>query len=322
MGALPEQAANDLLRHVGERLSIRVQSEQGHTNDLVGVLLPTGELETKSGVRTFDPARVVAWRVVKAPRGTGIPMSQRILDIEGASSELWAPTNQERSPRWHLRAAGGYTRRANSMIPLAAPWESKAWSGSSLDADLAEGDRFYQAHGLPTIVALPLPLYEDLAALLIARKWRSMLDISVMVRIDRNSVDEISKEHLGQIEISPAPDVAWIDAHGRALGNDGHSVLTSGTPRFLSYVIDNEIVGTARVGFARQWSALGAVRVDAKHRRKGIARALVERAINLAQDQGFPFMLLQVDCDNHAAIALYESLGFTHHHRNTYLSRD
>ncbi|NBO07946.1 MAG: GNAT family N-acetyltransferase [Actinobacteria bacterium] len=322
MGALPEQAANDLLLHVGERLSVRVQSEQGHTDDLVGILLPTGQLETKAGVRTFDPAHVVAWRIVKPPRGTGVPMSQRILDIESASSELWAPTHQERTPRWHLRAAGGYTRRANSMIPIAPPWESKSWSGSSLDADLAEADRFYQAHDLPTIITLPMPLYEELAAILIAREWKLVLDISVMVRIDRNSVDESANAHLGQIEISTTPDASWMVAHGRALGNEGHSVLTSGTPRFLSYVLDGEVVGTARVGFARQWSALGAVRVNPKHRRKGIARALVERAINVAQDQGFPFMLLQVDCDNDAAITLYKSLGFTHHHRNIYLSRD
>ena len=316
---MPEQSANDLLTHVGERLSVRVQSEEGHTDDLVGILLPSGELETKSGVRAFDPAHVVAWRVVKAPLGTGIPMSQRILDIESASSELWTTSDQERTPRWLMRAAGGYTRRANSMIPIAAPWESKVWGASSLEDDLAEGERFYHARGLPTILALPLPLFEGLASDLLAKGWKKSLDISVMVRIDRKLVSEIAGDH--RIEISTVPDARWITAHGREIGSQGYEVLTSGTPKFLSYIHDGEVVATARVGFSGQWSALGAVRVAPEHRRQGIARALVMHSINLAQNEGFPFMLLQVDCDNLGAIALYESLGFTHHHRNIYLSR-
>ena len=197
---MPEQSANDLLTHVGERLSIRVQSEEGHTDDLVGILLPSGELETKGGVRAFDPAHVVAWRVVKAPLGTGIPMSQRILDIESASSELWTTSDQERTPRWLMRAAGGYTRRANSMIPIAAPWQSNVWGATSLEDDLSEGERFYHARGLPMIVALPLPLFEGLATDLLANGWKKSLDISVMVRIDRKLVSEIAGDH--RIEIS------------------------------------------------------------------------------------------------------------------------
>ncbi|MTB13848.1 MAG: GNAT family N-acetyltransferase, partial [Actinobacteria bacterium] len=83
-----------------------------------------------------------------------------------------------------------------------------------------------------------------------------------------------------------------------------------------------EVVGIARIGFAQSWSALGAVRVNPDFRRQGIARALGECAINSANERGYPFMLLQVDCDNHPAIELYKSLGFTQHHRNIYLSRE
>ena len=211
------------------------------------------------------------------------------------------------------------------MIPIAAPWESNAWGASSLEDDLAEGDRFYHARGLPTILALPLPLFEGLATDLLANGWKKSLDISVMVRIDRKLVSETASDH--RIEISTAPDARWINAHGREIGSQGYEVLTSGSAQFLSYLHHNylhqdEVVATARVGFAGRWSALGAVRVAPEHRRQGIARALVTSSINLAQNEGFPFMFLQVDCDNHAAVSLYESLGFAHHHRDIYLSRD
>jgi ribosomal protein S18 acetylase RimI-like enzyme len=64
------------------------------------------------------------------------------------------------------------------------------------------------------------------------------------------------------------------------------------------------------------------VRVNPDFRRQGIARALVECAINSANEREYPFMFLQVDCHNQPAIALYKSLGFTEHHRNIYLSRE
>jgi ribosomal protein S18 acetylase RimI-like enzyme len=320
VSALPDRAANDLLSHVGERLSVRIQSEEGHTDDLVGILLPTGQLETKSGLKSFDIAKVVAWRVVLAPRGTGTPASQRVLDIELASSELWSGSEHLRTARWLLRAADGYTRRANSMVPSAPPWESALWTESSIDDDIAEADRFYQSRSLPTIISLPIPLFNDVASSLYERGWKSNLDLSVMVRVSRDKV--ITENTFSDIQSATTPSTEWITAHGRELGSQGEQVLLSGNPLFLSYAKSEEVVGIARVGFAQSWSALGALRVNSDLRRQGIARALVECAINSANERGYPFMFLQVDRHNQPAIALYESLGFAEHHRNIYLSRE
>ncbi|CAB4691658.1 unannotated protein [freshwater metagenome] len=317
---MPEQRANDLLSHVGERLSVRIESEEGHTEDFVGILLPTGQLETKTGLKSFDPSKVVAWRVVLAPRGTGTPASQRVLEIELASSELWSGPEHLRTARWLLRAAGGYTRRANSMVPCVPPWESTLWDENSLDDDIAEADRFYQSRSLPTIISLPLPLFDGLASSLYERGWKSHLDLSVMVRISRDKI--VTKNSFTEIQSATTPSARWITAHGRELGSQGEQVLRSGNPLFLSYSKSEEVVGIARIGFAQSWSALGAVRVNPDFRRQGIARALGECAINSANERGYPFMFLQVDCNNHPAIELYKSLGFTQHHRNIYLSRE
>jgi ribosomal-protein-alanine N-acetyltransferase len=52
------------------------------------------------------------------------------------------------------------------------------------------------------------------------------------------------------------------------------------------------------------------VAVDPHHRRKGIARALTQRALGYLRRQNEPHVWLQVKDDNHAAIQLYRSLGF------------
>ena len=206
------------------------------------------------------------------------------------------------------------------MVPCAPPWESTVWNKSSLDDDIAEADRFYQSRSLPTVISLPIPLFDDVASSLYERGWKSNLDISVMVRISHDKV--ITENTFSEIQSATTPSAEWITAHARELGTQGEQVLLSGNPLFLSFFTSEEVVGSARVGFAQGWSALGAVRVNPDFRRQGIARALVECAINSANEREYPFMFLQVDCHNQPAIALYKSLGFTEHHRNIYLSRE
>ena len=52
------------------------------------------------------------------------------------------------------------------------------------------------------------------------------------------------------------------------------------------------------------------VAVHPNHRRQGIARRLMEAALELAQHKSGRWLALQVEAENQAAIALYRSLGF------------
>jgi ribosomal protein S18 acetylase RimI-like enzyme len=83
-------------------------------------------------------------------------------------------------------------------------------------------------------------------------------------------------------------------------------------PGFV-WVEDDHIVGNIsarRVGpFGRGW-LIGNVAVSRTWRRRGIARSLMQAAIDLARRQRGEWMALQVRSDGEAARGLYQSLGF------------
>jgi ribosomal protein S18 acetylase RimI-like enzyme len=83
------------------------------------------------------------------------------------------------------------------------------------------------------------------------------------------------------------PGFVWIEA-GRIVGNV--------TVRRLS-------------SFGHGWM-IGNVAVDPEWRRRGIARQLLQAAIDLARDQDADWISLQVRSDNTGAHDLYRSLGF------------
>jgi hypothetical protein len=76
---------------------------------------------------------------------------QAIIELERAAAEHWRGTEQQWLGEWLLRAAEGFTGRANSALPLGDP-------GLPLDDALAAVTGWYRARGLPPMVAVPMPL--------------------------------------------------------------------------------------------------------------------------------------------------------------------
>ena len=77
---------------------------------------------------------------------------------------------------------------------------------------------------------------------------------------------------------------------------------------------DGEPVGFALVDAPSAYAGLAdlvAIAVDARHRRAGVGRALLTRVIATLEARGeLSLLILTVADDNHAAIALFRSLGF------------
>jgi ribosomal protein S18 acetylase RimI-like enzyme len=64
------------------------------------------------------------------------------------------------------------------------------------------------------------------------------------------------------------------------------------------------------IAMRRTW-ILNDLFVDPDHRKRGVARRLMEKAMAFAAETGAVWIELETAEDNHAAQALYDSLGFT-----------
>ena len=85
--------------------------------------------------------------------------------------------------------------------------------------------------------------------------------------------------------------------------------------------LDGEIIGTLQLTFTPSLSHQGSkrctvesVRVDEKHRGKGIGREMMQWAIERAKEKGCASMQLTTHNDRSNAHRFYESLGFSSTH--------
>jgi len=74
-----------------------------------------------------------------------------IDDLEHAAAPGWRALEEDRLGDWLLRAASGFTGRANSALAVGDP-------GLPLAAAITQVSRWYRARGLPPMVAIPHPL--------------------------------------------------------------------------------------------------------------------------------------------------------------------
>jgi phosphinothricin acetyltransferase len=80
---------------------------------------------------------------------------------------------------------------------------------------------------------------------------------------------------------------------------------------------DGALAGFATYGTFRAWPAYKytvehSVYVHERHRRHGVARALMTRLIEVAEEQSYHVMVGGIDAANAASIALHAELGFVH----------
>src|SRR5215469_5660075 len=79
-----------------------------------------------------------------------------IWDLERVAAGHWRAAEEERLGDWLLRAARGFTGRANSALATGDP-------GLPLDDALAAVTDWYRARGLPPTIAVPMPLPAEAA---------------------------------------------------------------------------------------------------------------------------------------------------------------
>ncbi|WP_425271128.1 GNAT family N-acetyltransferase, cg3035/Rv0428c family, partial [Micromonospora arborensis] len=154
---------------VGHRIVVRriVGIREGRPlfSDALGELVELSEthltLSTAHGELRVPVAQV--HRAKRVPP-TRRPTAAAVVALERAADEAWPAPTRDRLGDWLLRAADGWTGRANSALPVGDP-------DRPLPAAVDAVERWYAKQGQPPMINTPLPLAAPVGAELDARGW-------------------------------------------------------------------------------------------------------------------------------------------------------
>ncbi|MFY9890738.1 MAG: N-acetyltransferase [Streptosporangiaceae bacterium] len=243
-----------------------------------------------------------------------------IDDLEHAAAPGWRAIEEGRLGDWLLRAAGGFTGRANSALAAGDP-------GLALPEAVAKVGSWYADRGLPAMIVVPYPAAQPDASrldrLLADLGWAIRADAATVMTAGAGAIAGVTAAGVTAaggpgVEIGPDPDEAWLARYhyrGQELPPVARTVLTSAPwQAFGSIRVAGETVAIGRVAGAGDWAGLAAIEVDPRCRRQGLGEAVTVGLTAHAASRGYGHVYLQVADENRAARALYRKLGFTDHH--------
>ncbi|MGH3713448.1 MAG: GNAT family N-acetyltransferase [Micromonosporaceae bacterium] len=307
---------------MGRRVVIRrvIGSRDGRPQftDLLGELVAFDDthatVRTADGAQTTVPREQIAAAKPVPPRRV---TTRQVVALERVAARGWPAVETAWLGDWLLRAAGGWTNRANTVLPLGDP-------GMPVPDALDHVHEWYAARDLAPRCAVPLPGFEGVDRELAHRGWRQTHAVMVQTA-PLSLVRELATAEAGlpAVTIADQPDPEWLEiVAGRkgSLPPVAVRVLTGADrPAFASVYDSGRLLAIGRGVVDDDWLGLSLLEVLPGARRRGLARHVVSALAEWAAGHGARRAYLQLEEDNPAATALYAGLGFTTHHR--YLNR-
>ncbi|WP_329053271.1 GNAT family N-acetyltransferase [Streptomyces violaceus] len=306
---------------VGKRVSVRSLIEHAAPGekftDTVGVLTSWDKgvllITRRSGESVhIAESALVAGKVVPAAPARRRGPAASYGELARVAARAWRPVESERLGDWELRAASGFTRRANSVLPLGEP-------GMPLDEALGSVRRWYGDRGLPAYVQTATGAegtQELLCAELEERGWVREVTAELWVGPLAPVADRA--EPAGVV-LSREADEAWLARYRRrGLSEVALRVLGAG-PSVWFATVPGATRGAAPDAIGRcvvdgRWAGFAAVEVDPALRRQGLGTAVMAALARRALDEGASAAWLQVEAENAGARELYAGMGFAPHH--------
>jgi GNAT superfamily N-acetyltransferase len=319
--------------HLGQRIVVRVRSSTG-LRDVLGDLIEATDdqlrVRTRRGEVDVDTAMITAGHPVPPAPVRAAPPHRAISvgSLELVMAQHWQAAEQDWLGGWLLRATGGFTNRANSVLAVGEP-------GMPLDVAVLEVSDWYAERGLRPVAAAPEPRLdeEDTEQLLAAAGafeaagWRPIEGAGAVVMT--GATGELRGAGRGlpnglTLELRDSPDAAWIDQYhyrGQAVPEHGIRLLTSAPQQvFVSIRDGDRVAGVVRGSMAERWAGLTAMEIDPDYRRQGLASTLIAAIAEWSWRQGARSIQLQVGETNDVARQLYLANGFEAHHPYAYLT--
>jgi GNAT superfamily N-acetyltransferase len=231
-----------------------------------------------------------------------------VIEVEQASLKGWPALDTETDGSWVLRAAGGYTRRSNSIQSLDPADES------DLAPRLERAVRWYRDRGLPPIYRItPLTSPAVISALDVA-DWATDAHSRIVARdlgADTFTTDA------DVVLVPPASD-QWLAVQQQLKSYDDgrrerlrHIVeRITGPARGLILMDNGEPVASALMAIANGIVITCNVHTATALRRRGYGRRMMEAGLAWARSAGARRAAHAVEAGNEPALALYGRLGY------------
>lgn len=306
---------------VRSRLAGRGPSGGPQLTDVVGVLERADAESLTVRRRDGSMSRVLVADVVAAKRippvaGRGLRIDAE--ELQRVTDSGWPAPVSEPLGEWLLRAAGGFTGRANSVSVHGRP-------GCGLHEALQQTIDFYTAHHLP-----------PMAQVVVGSTWeRAFTDAGWVTKPGSHAGALVQVAAVGAAlsvaEPPERPDAirlddrvrdGWLELYNRA-GADLDPTLVravlEGPEQVVLASSGDPVEAIGRLVVDGAWAGIAAVEVVPQHRGQGLARRIVDALLRAADQGGARWCYLQTMEHNTAALGLYARYGFVTHHRYRYL---
>ncbi|PRY61834.1 GNAT family N-acetyltransferase [Glycomyces artemisiae] len=295
--------------HVGRRVVVRVgladPAPGRRYRDVTGELVAAGDVwrvRTRTGDVDVSPGTVVAARVVP-PKP--VPFSE-IVATERLLAQTWPATETAALGGWLLRAASGFTNRANSVLALTAP-------EGGVDAAVAAVVDWYEARGLVPKFSMAGPVTRRLDDELAARGWTYEMETVVMVKALKDT------RYDGEAVVTDAPSAAFLAQTDRGAASTAPRVFGSGLGRAYAEIWrDGALAARGRGAVAGDLLAVTSIGTVPEYRRRGLGTEILAALEAWGAEADAARAALQVEADNAPAIAMYERLGYAERYRYGY----
>lgn len=249
-----------------------------------------------------------------------------VAALEWVAARGWCALETESLGDWLLRASGGFTGRANSVLPLGDP-------GLPLGAAVDAAQAWYEERGLVPRFLSPLPDAQPVDDELARRGWALGDQVHVLVApLAPLAAAYADDEAAGRpaVLVEACTDESWLAAyhyrggdlptHARAVIENGDSLgfASVSSPEGSVLAIARGSVDADTTPGGVGWLGVTAVGVDPSARRQGLGGLVLRGLAAWAVERGAVGCYLQVAAENEPALRLYGGAGFTRHHDYQY----
>ena len=285
--------------------------------DVLGVCESWGDGEVVLRRERGDLVRVPISDVVAGKPVPPRPLPQLRISAADADRRVvpgWPAIETEPLGDWLLRASGGFSNRANSVLALGDP-------GLPAEEVLPRLSQWYDARGLRPRAQVVAD--DPITTVFEQGGWERYTPTTLMLASVSRALRLLPRADV-QVRHAPTLDAGWLATDERAAqhGESARHVLESslaGAEITLATMReDDEVLARGRGAFHDDWLGVSSLWTRPGQRGRGLGTAVLRSLLEWGAERGATTAYLQVVTENSAAIDLYQRSGFRAHHDYVY----